>query len=276
MRGVLGERHVQREVVTRLDQFVPRHLTHPPGQIAQLVVGDLAVLGRALREDHRHAEAQCAAGHGLADPTHARDPQGGPGDVLTDQQIGSDPRELPVPQVLGGLVGAPCGAEQEQHGGVRGGVVEDVRGVAHGDPVFGGRRDVDVVVPHRVIGDPTDRGAGQQVRVERVGDLRDHHVVLAAGHRLAQFVRAHAVPDDDAPRLLQDGRSRFRDLTGDQKTRCAHEQLSSGEEQAGWGGAGTWGAASSAGVIGTNPPREHETPRGRASCRAGLRFISSL
>ena len=218
---------MQREVVARGHELVPRHLGDVPRQIAQFVVGHLAVVRRTLRELDGHAEPQCAPGHGLADPAHARDPQRGAGDVLTHQQLRTQPLELTAAQELGGFVRTARRSQEQQHGHVRGGVVQHVRGVAHRDPVLRGRRHVDVVVPHPVVRDAPDPSLPQELRGEGVGGLGQHHVVLAARDRLPQLVGAHAAAGLHLPRVAQDARAGLGNLPGHQETGRAHGRDSS-------------------------------------------------
>ena len=127
-----------------------------------------------------HRKAARPPRHRLADASHAENAQRAVMHVLPHQQIHAPLRPLAGMHELVALDHAPRGGQQQREREIGGRIGEHVRRVRHQDAEARGRRQVDVVVAHRHVGDHLDAfQAGQHFRRELIRELA-HHALFAA------------------------------------------------------------------------------------------------
>ena len=131
----------------------------------------------------RHVEAPRPPGEGLADPSHAEDPEALAGYVDPEHQHRVPPLPATASHETVSLRAPPGGRENAQHRGVRGRVGQDVGGVRDHDPDVPGRGHVDVLEPDGERGDDPDRTRHllQHLTAETLRRAAHHRVVLAGG-----------------------------------------------------------------------------------------------
>ncbi len=121
---------------------------------------------------HPDSKASEAARNRFTDPSQTDDPNGGAVKVLAREEVKAPLPPVPAPNQILALRNPPEAGEEKRHGGIGGGLGQDIRGVSHGDSPGGARCNIDVVDSHRHLGDHAQtRGRVQEHRV----DLIDQH-----------------------------------------------------------------------------------------------------
>ncbi len=167
--GFGGQRHVNGYEVC----FGQQHVELPVVG-AQLALDRLGLADRVVVE-HLHPEPSGSPGHRLPDPPETDDSEGLAVDILTHHhQRTPDPRcagpEETIP--FGDTTG---GSHEERPGQVGGGLGQHIGRVGGENASPGALTDVDVVEPHRVVGDDDQIGAGgQELGVHLLGEEGDH------------------------------------------------------------------------------------------------------
>ncbi len=182
-----------------------------PANSPELLVRHRPVAGRPGAELHLHAEGQCPFRGCPRDPPEPGETERASRNIVAEEQVRFPSGEPPGANERVGLHGAAGSGHDQQHRDVGGGVGEHTGCVADEYRVRGGRPDVDVVEPDRVVGDSADLRDGQEVGVERVAKLGHHHVVVAGHADLPQpgGVRKLVGGDIDAARGAQQRESGF-------------------------------------------------------------------